>query len=123
MDRNIHRADMKGFDPFDLSSGKIREGDIVPHQETQPCVVILEVQRFPHSRRKLIDEAEDAAVDAGPRRIHQVAFEVQSEISTLVLDHVERIPPSLRGLHDDLEFLIIGEVFIIENIPDNVPVD
>ena len=76
VDGDVDGADVQGDDTLDLPPGEIGQGDVIAQQEAEPGVIILEVHGGAHALGQLVNEAEDAAVGAGPGRVHQVAFKV-----------------------------------------------
>ena len=65
----VHR-DVQRRQPLLLDAGELRlrevgQRDVVPVQERQPEVVVLDVEALAHPARQLVDEAEHALVGAG----------------------------------------------------------
>ena len=58
-------------DPVNVVIAHICECHIVALQKRQSRIVILKIQRFPHSRRHLIDKTENTVVSAGTVIVHQ----------------------------------------------------
>ena len=116
---DIQRTYLQIADALQLALGKIGAGDIVPREERKARVVVLEIERFAHPARQLIDKAEHAPVGAARRLIHQVRFKVQTEILAFLFSDADRarVPEFQR------QRTVIRPVFIIEHVADLVPVD
>ena len=85
MDADVQRRQPLGHDPFQVGLGEPGEGREVPVQERQPVVVVLEVQRSPHSLRQLVDEAELAVVVARADPVEHRARDLDPERRALRL--------------------------------------
>ena len=62
--RDIDRGQVEADDPLDILILHICQGDVVSLKERKSGVVVLKVERLTHSRRHLVDKAEDAAGNA-----------------------------------------------------------
>ena len=66
VDGNIDRHDVIADDAFLFLWAQIRQRDVIAVEKGHPFVVVFDVERVPHARRHLIDEAEDALIGASP---------------------------------------------------------
>ncbi len=101
---------------------QVGQRDEVAVQEGQARVVVLEVQRLPHSGGELVDEAEDALVLAGVLSVHQRRFKIQSDIVVFALmnDNLKRTAVP----HQSQPHLGIGkEKAVVQHVGDLAPVD
>ena len=57
-------------DPLKFVIAHIGEGHIVSLKKTEPGIIVLEIQGFPHPRRHLVNKAENTLVAAGTVSIH-----------------------------------------------------
>ena len=119
VDGDIQRADFQIAYALQLALGEVRAGDVVSREEREARVIVLEVERFAQALRQLVDEAENAAVRAAGRAVHQVRLKVQSGVFALFFADVNG--PGIAELHREL--FVVRPVFIIEHIADLVPVD
>lgn len=96
--------------------------NIVSLQEGQTRIVILKIQGGTHSRRHLIDEAENAVVAAGTVLIHELVLECDADF--LVILFFDFQVPFLAVLFPDREFQIrvVGLEVVIEDVLDDFPV-
>ena len=95
--------------------------NIVSLQEGQTRIVILKIQGGTHSRRHLIDEAENAVVAAGTVLIHELVLEYDADF--LVILFFDFQVPFLAVLFPDREFQIrvVGLEVVIEDVLDRFP--
>ena len=119
---NVDGADAQGHDPLQLPGREIRQGDIIPLEEAETGVVILEIQGLPHPPGQLIDEAEHAFVHAGPGPVHQVGLKVQTQGLALLLAEANGFPLPLP-LHLQAETGFFAVVPVIQHVQDGVAVD
>ena len=59
---NIDRRQMESDDPLNILILHICQGDVVSLKERKSGIVILKIERLAHSRRHLVDEAEDTVI-------------------------------------------------------------
>ena len=123
VDGDVDGADVQGDDALDLPPGEIGQGDVIAQQEAEPGVIILEVHGGAHALGQLVNEAEDAAVGAGPGRVHQVAFKVQAQVAPLVLQQMDVILLPIRAAQQHIQFAVIGEELIVQHVQYSVVVD
>ena len=62
LDRDIDRSQMETDDTLDILVLHICQGDVVSLEERKSRVIVLKEESFTHSRRHLVDKAEDALV-------------------------------------------------------------
>ncbi|CDC73544.1 unknown [Candidatus Colimorpha enterica] len=80
MDGDIHRGHLHFDDARDIVFVHVGQGYVVAHQEGEAGVVVLEVKRLSHSRRELVDEAENALIAAGALFVHEKRIELKPDI-------------------------------------------
>ncbi len=116
MDRDIQRAQPLGDDPRQVLIGHVRKCHIVAMQEREAVVVVLEIQRLPHPRRKLLDETKQAVRSACPHAIEEFVHKRNSQRREWVLFDLE-----LGGLvtppHGDVQRPFGAVETIVDNIP------
>ena len=102
------------------SSGFVVWNEILIGGQTR--IVILKIQGGTHSRRHLIDEAENAVVAAGTVLIHELVLECDADF--LVILFFDFQVPFLAVLFPDREFQIrvVGLEVVIEDVLDDFPV-
>ena len=122
VDRNIDGADVHFDDAGNILVGHVGEGDIAAEQKAHAAVVILEVQRFPHPLRELIDKAEDAFIGAAVLPVHQVILKLQSQLVIFRLAD-GKTEGFFAPQHLDAQAGIDHIKAVIQDIPDNVAVD
>ena len=61
---DVERREPEVDDALDLAVRQIGQRDVVPVEEGQPVVVVLDVEALPQTGRQLMDEAEHALVGA-----------------------------------------------------------
>ena len=114
---------MQGDDALHLTRREIRERDVVAEQEAQARVVVFKIHGFAHAAGELVDEAEDAGIGAGARRVHQVALKIEPQVAALRLFDMQGIPRAVRPLQRHVQNPVIGEEFVVEHVEDFVAVD
>ena len=111
-------------DAVDLAVVDVRQRDVVAEQERKARVVVLEVQRFAHAGRKLVDEAENAFVAAGALLIHQIRLELEAERAVLRLDDLFFVDARAVRLFKDKRQVRVRLVKAeIEDVADRMAVD
>ena len=113
---------MVADNPVDIVVAHVGQCNIVSLQEGQTRIVILKIQGGTHSRRHLIDEAENAVVAAGTVLIHELVLECDADF--LVILFFDFQVPFLAVLFPDREFQIrvVGLEVVIEDVLDDFPV-
>ena len=113
---------MVADNPVDIVVAHVGQCNIVSLQEGQTRIVILKIQGGTHSRRHLIDEAENAVVAAGTVLIHELVLEYDADF--LVILFFDFQVPFLAVLFPDREFQIrvVGLEVVIEDVLDDFPV-
>ncbi len=117
MHRNIDGRQMKLYDSLQIMVAQIRQCHIISLQKRKPGIIVLKIQGFPHSRRHLIDKAENAPVAAGTVIAHQAVFKIQPQVLVIILDVQFPLFPVLlqyNGRHT----VIVQFILIIKNILD-----
>ncbi len=79
MNRNIHRQ-LHLYNSVNILIAEIGHGNIVALQKAQTRIIVLEVQRFTHTLRKLIYEAEHTVILTVLLAVHKICFKIESEI-------------------------------------------
>ena len=110
-------------DAGDFPFTEVGQGDVVAEQKGQPAVVVLEIQRLPHARGKLIDEAEDAFVAAGVLLVHQIGFKLQSDVVVGVLFAQMDCAGATGALQLQQELLFRQIKAVVQHIRNGVAVD
>ena len=112
---------MVADNPVDIVVAHVGQCNIVSLQEGQTRIVILKIQGGTHSRRHLIDEAENAVVAAGTVLIHELVLECNADF--LVILFFDFQIPFLAVLFPDREFQIrvVGLEVVIEDVLDDFP--
>ena len=120
---NIDRLQMILYDPPNVMITHIRQCNIVSLQERESGIIILKIQRLPHSLRHLVDKAEHTLVSAGTVLIHQSLFKLDPQIFFIILLDLQLPLFSVRFLDQKNQFLIIYKVMIIKDILDLLVID
>ena len=98
VDRDEQGREPLLLDPVELALVEVGQRDVVPVQERQAEVVVLDVEALAHAARQLMDEAEHALVGAGgdlagPRRL-----ELDAEVGSAAVEGgLERAAGALDG--------------------------
>jgi len=122
LDGNIDRSQFKADDPLDIFFLQIRKGHIISLEKGQSGIIILKIQCFPHSRRHLVNKAENALVAAGSVLAHKSVFKRKSQILIIVFNvKLPLFSVSLSHRHKHGRTVYI--VFIIEYILYGISVD
>ena len=121
--RNIEGRNVHFEDALHVLLGQIGHGNVVAHQERQPRVIVLDIQRVAHALGQLVDEAEHAAIGAALHLIHQIMLEVQPQRLTLGLAHADIAHGSVLVLHGQRDAAVIAVKFEVEHIPNGCAVD
>ena len=118
---DIDRGQVEADDPLDILILHICQGDVVSLKERKSGVVVLKVERLTHSRRHLVDKAEDALIGAGLIVTHKSVFKGKSQILTAALDL--KFPLfSVCLPHDHHETLGIRHIVVVKDIFQLFPV-
>ena len=80
MNRNIDRRHLHFNDSANIALIHIGKRNIISHQKRKPRIIILKIQRFSHSGRKLVDKAKYAFVAAGTLLIHKKGLKLKTDI-------------------------------------------
>ena len=96
----------------------VGHGDVVAHHQGQAPVVVLDVQRLAHSRRHLVDEAEDAVIPARARLGDNRLVKRQPQRLPVLFANVHRARLPACVLHHHVEAFLRGERLIV-NLVDN----
>ena len=123
VDGDVDGADVQGNDTLNLPLGEIGQGDVIAQQEAEPGVIILKVHGGAHALGQLVNKAEDAAVGAGPGRIHQIALEVQPQVAALVFQHMDVVLLPIRAAQQHIQLAVIGEELIVQHVQYSVVID
>ena len=107
---------MQRDDALDLALREVRKRDVVAEQEAQARVVVLEVHGAAHTLRELVDEAEDAVVRAGARRVHQVALELKPKVAADGLADVHLALAAVGMAEHDVQLAVVGEELVVEHV-------
>ena len=123
MDGDVDGADAQVDDALGLPVRQVGQGDVVPLEEAEPGVVVLEIQGLAHTGRHLIHEAEDAVVGAGAHIVHEDGVKIQAQVPALGLAqghgaHGTRRLPQLQAAVG-----IVAVKAIVQHVDDLVPVD
>ena len=100
----------------------IGERHIVALQKGKPGIVVLKIERGPHSRGHLVDKAEDALIGAGTVIVHQPIFKNDAQILLILLINFQQ--PFLPGwlCHQHLHIVILGQILIVEHVLNRLSV-
>ena len=79
VDRDEDWADMHLDDTVNFVVGQVCQRDIVAEQEGEPLVVILKIERLPHTGRQLVNKAEHTVIGAAVLFIAQIGLEVAAQ--------------------------------------------
>ena len=120
---DVDGADVQVDDALHLALGQVCERHIIAHEEAQARIVVLEIQRWAHARRHLVDEAEHAVVGARVGVVHEVGLKVQPQLAAEGLGNVHGVLCPVRAAQAHGQLRVIGVVFIIQHIGDRVAVD
>ena len=85
MNGNVYRRKTHFDDAVDIFLLKICKGYIVSEKESETGVIVFKIKGLSHSRRHLVDEAENAFVFAGMFLIHKIVFKIKTEIFIFLL--------------------------------------
>ena len=66
-------------DTVNFVVGQVCQRDIVAEQEGEPLVVILKIERLPHTGRQLVNKAEHTVIGAAVLFIAQIGLEVAAQ--------------------------------------------
>ena len=88
-ERNIDRCQMVADNPVDIVVAHVGQCNIISLQEGQTRIVILKIQGGTHSRRHLIDEAENAVVAAGTVLIHELVLECDADFLVVLFFNLQ----------------------------------
>ena len=80
---------MVADNPVDIVVAHVGQCNIVSLQEGQTRIVILKIQGGTHSRRHLIDEAENAVVAAGTVLIHELVLECDADFLVVLFFNLQ----------------------------------
>ena len=80
MDGNIYRRKAHFYDSVNVLFLKVCKSYIVSEKEAKSGIVIFKIKSFSHSRRHLVDEAENAFVFAGMFLIHKIVFKIKTKV-------------------------------------------
>ena len=105
---------MVADNPVDIVVAHVGQCNIVSLQEGQTRIVILKIQGGTHSRRHLIDEAENAVVAAGTVLIHELVLECDADF--LVILFFDFQVPFLAVLFPDREFRNTARFYCLDNM-------
>mgnify|MGYP007000004623 FL=1 len=113
---------MVADNPVDIVVAHVGQCNIVSLQEGQTRIVILKIQGGTHSRRHLIDEAENAVVAAGTVLIHELVLECDADFLVVLFFNLQ-IPFFPVFLPDrEFQIRVVGLEVVIEDVLDNFPV-
>ena len=113
---------MHPADSVDVLVVHIGHGNIIAEKEREPGVVVLEVEGFPHSLRKLVDEAEDALVGAAMLFVHEVGLEFEADVLVLLLPDAKQALPPVAVEHEVQDAVHQVET-IVQHVGDGMAVD
>ena len=116
LEGDIDGGETVSADPVDVMVRHIGQGHIVPLQEGEPGIVVLEIQGVPHAGGHLVDEAEYALIVAVPVLVHQAALELQPQILVIVLVHLQEPLLPVRLLQEQLDIGVLYHELVVENI-------
>ena len=116
VDGDVYRAYMQRDDALYLALREVRKRDVVAEKEAQARVVILEVHGAAHALRELVDEAENAVVRAGARRVHQVALELKPKVAANGLADVHLALTAVGAAENDVQLAVVGEELVVEHV-------
>ena len=109
---------MESDDPPNIVFAHVGQRHIVALEEGQPGIIVLKIQRIPHPRRHLVDEAENALVPAGTVFIHQPLFKFQPQVFVNLLLYLQLPLLAVRLLDQQQDLLFFYIITIIKYILD-----
>ena len=118
----VHRAYVQVDYALYLALGEVCERDVVSQQEAQAGVVVLEVHGLAHALGELVDKAEQTVVRAASGIIHEILGKLKTEIAPLRLFNAHRVLRAVGPAQRYVQHGLIGEIFIVEHVVDDVPV-
>ena len=122
MDRNVDRCQFKINDTLDVVLLHIGQGHIVSLQEREAGGIVLEIKCFPHARRHLVDETENALVAAGLVITHKSILKGNTQILVLIFD-LQLPLLSVCPFHQHDHAFTVYIIFIIKDIFYFISVD
>ena len=123
VDGNVDGADVQVHNPLELPSGQIGQCDIITHQEGQPGVVVLEIERLPHAGGHLVHKAENTAIGTGTGPVHQIGLKIEAQVLPFRLPHPDGALPAVFLFQFQDQPGVIGMKFIVQHVHDGVAVD
>ncbi len=120
---NINRRQMIPNDSRKIMLLHICQCNIISLKKRQSRIVILKIKRISHSRRHLIDEAENALVGAGTVIGHQAALEFDTKIFIEILVKFPFHLCTILFLDNHINFFILNIKTIIKDIFNILAID
>ena len=119
----IDRRQMHLYDTFNIRQLHICQRDIVSLQKGQSGVVILKIKCLAHSRRHLINKAENTLVAAGTVFTHKPILEFNSKIFIIIFVNLQK--PFFPILFFDQHFniFIFYQISVVKDILYRLIVD
>ena len=123
MNRDVDGADAQLCDARNLPLRQVGQGDIVPHQEGQAGIVILEIEGLPHTGGHLIHKAEDTPVRAGAGLVHQIGLKIEAQLLPLRLAYPQGAAAAVLSYQGQLQPGVVSKKFIVQHIHNGASVD
>ena len=121
LDGYVNRCQPVLDNPVNILILHVGQRDIITLKEGKSGIVILEIEGFPHSRRHLVDKAENTLISAGAIIAHQPILKGQAQILVFIFNiQFPLFPIFLSDDHGN--GLIVNSIFIIKNIFDFIAV-
>ena len=108
---------------FNIFLAHIGQCNIISLQERKSGIIILEIQRFSHAWRHLIDKTEHTVIAAGTVIIHQAILEFDSKIFIVVFLDFKFPELTIGFFYQKFYIFIIHEITIIKDVLHRLVVD
>ncbi len=122
MDGDVERLEPFSDHPGHVELGEASQRGEVAVEKRQPVIVVLEVQRGPHTRWQLIDEAELTVVVAGLHPIEDRRVEAQSQWHAVALNDLHD-PLQATATHGELDVGFVDELLVLDDVGGSHAVD
>ena len=114
--RNINRLQTVLNDPVNILLAHICQSHIISLKKRKSGIVILKIKSFSHSRRHLINKAENTAVGAGAVLIHKPVFKLDPQIFLIFFFHFQFPQLAVCFFNEKCHKFIVHQITIIKNI-------
>ena len=116
LDGNINGLQMVPDDPVYIMITHISQGHIIPLYEGQSGIIIFKIKSISHSRRHLINKAENAVIGTGTIIIHQILLKGNPKVFFIFLLHLQLPDFSVSLFHFQNNEFFIHQIPVVKYI-------